>query len=142
MSAFTNYDLWNAILATLTPIVPTYKEYVAQAPLPFARIMETDAVTTHFTRSSGAGLTYVMVEGHFHVYIQSSGLDITRKLADRVSHVLDSFNTTFEYSNGSLMMLEPSSPPVFHPEIQTGIQGTPSVFPATVVIHYCEQRTL
>ena len=138
-TTFHAYDLWDVIIAILTPVLPTYREFVAQASLPFAQIVQHGSTYTHFSRSESQH-TCVVSEGTFEVNIYAETLHDTRRLTNSVRAKLDLFASPITYSEGRLMAMQPGGG-VFLPELTTGPES-PTVFHSRILVEYSEQRTM
>lgn len=138
-TTFHAFDLWDVIIAYLTPVVPTYREFAAQTTFPFAVLVQHGSSYTHFSRSDSQQ-TCVVSEGSFEVNIYGETLHDTGRVADFVRAKLDLFSSPITYTDGRLMAMQPASS-VMLPELMTG-PGSPTVFHARVLVDYAEQRTL
>lgn len=138
-TTFHAYDLWDVIITILTPVLPTYREFVAQAPLPFAQIVQHGSSYTHFSRSENQK-TCVVSEGAFEVNIYGETLHETRKLIDSVRTKLDLFESPIAYADGRLMAMQPGGG-VMLPELTTGPES-PTVFHGRILVEYSEQKTM
>ena len=138
-TTFHAYDLWDVIIAILTPVIPTYREFVAQASLPFAQVVQHGSSYTHFSRSESQH-TCVVSEGTFEVNIYGETLHETRRIADLARTKLDLFASPIAYTDGRLMAMQPGGA-VMLPELTTGPES-PTVFHARILVEYSEQKTM